>query len=273
MRRDGSNQGCGSSSLARACLSLFLLLGVGVLTGCKTLRGSGELDYAGDAKTNLERGNEAFASRNYADAEKYFDYVRTKYPYLDAAKEAELRLGDTDFAKDQFTEARDRYTNFAKLHPTHPKADYAAFQGALTHYKEMPSDFFLLPPAYEKDQTEIRAAAKAMDDFLHSYPNSSFAPEGKKILDEVRHKLAQHEVYAADFYAHRNRWRAVAARLEAVVQKYPGIGFDQDALFRLHDVYLKLNDREKARDALKRVVERFPGTDAAAKAQRILSES
>jgi outer membrane protein assembly factor BamD len=242
------------------------------LAGCSTTRSSGHPDYTADAKTNLDKGNEALASKSYVEAERYFDYVRTKYPFLDASKEAELKLADTDFAKEQFPEARDRYTNFAKLHPTHPKADYAAYRAALTHYKEMPSTFFILPPPYEKDQTEIRAAAKSLGEFIRDYPNSTYVPEAKKLQVEVQRGLVKHELYVADFYAWRDRWSAVAPRLENVAEKYPGLGYDVDALFRLHDVYLKLKAPEKAKDALRRIVQRYPGSDAASRAQRMLDQ-
>src|SRR5687768_7767486 len=119
-------------------LRIFTLCIAFVLGGCKTAAATevGEPDYASDADTNMKRGAEALEGRNFVEAEKFFEYVRTKYPFLDLAKEAELKLADTDFERDQFPEARDRYQTFVRLHPTHAKVDYAAFRGALTHYKE-----------------------------------------------------------------------------------------------------------------------------------------
>ncbi len=227
-------------------------------------------EFASDAQANLDKGNDALRTKSYLDAEKYFEYVKTKYPYLDAAKEAEIRLADTDFDRERYTEARDRYNNFVKLHPTHPKVDYAAFRAALTHYKDMPSDFFILPPSKEKDQAQVRAANKALTDFVRSYPNSIYQAEAKRILDDTRHRLAKHELYVADFYARRDKWPAVAQRLENVAQKYSGIGYDEEVLFRLHDVYGKMNDKARAEDALRRIISRFPGTPAASKAEQML---
>lgn len=225
---------------------------------------------SGDAQTNLGKGNEALQGKNYADAERYFEYVRDKYPFLDAAKEAELRLADLEYDRDRMTEARDRYNNFVKLHPTHPKVDYAAFRSAMTHYKEMPSDFFVLPPSREKDQVEVRAANKSMTDFVRSYPDSPYLPEAKKIVDQTRRRLAEHELYVADFYEKRGKWNAVAGRLETLVAQYSGLGYDEKALFRLHDVYTKLNDSTRAQDALRRIISKFPNTPAAARAQQML---
>jgi outer membrane protein assembly factor BamD len=227
-------------------------------------------EFASDAQANLDKGNDALRTRSYLDAEKYFEYVKTKYPFLDVAKEAEIRLADTDFERERYTEARDRYQNFVKLHPTHPKVDYAAYRAALTHYKDMPSEFFILPPAKEKDQAEVRAANKAMADFVRSYPSSTYFPEAKKILDDTRKRLAEHELYVAEFYSKRKKWAAVAQRLETVADKYSGLGYDEKVLFELHDVYGKLNDKSRAEDALRKIISRFPGTPAASKAQQML---
>ncbi len=253
----------------RCALPTLLLLAA----ACKTTdkgRVRPDAKPTSDAQTNLDKGNEALRGKNYPDAEKYFEYVKDKYPFLDAAKEAELRLGDLEYDRDRVTEARDRYNNFVKLHPTHPRVDYAAFRAALTHYKEMPSEFFALPPSREKDQVEVRAAYKAMTDFVRSYPSSSHLPEAKKIVDETRRRLAEHELYVADFYEKRGRWSAVAGRLETIVAQYSGAGFDEKALFRLHDVYTKLRDPTRAQDALRRIINKFPNTPAASRAQKML---
>ncbi len=227
-------------------------------------------EFASEAQANLNKGNEALRTKSYLDAEKYFEYVKTKYPFLDAAKEAEIRLADIDFERERYTEARDRYQNFVKLHPTHPKVDYAAYRAALTHYKDIPSDFFVLPPSKEKDQAEVRAANKAITDFVRSYPQSAYLPEAKKMLDDTRRRLAEHELYVAEFYTKRKKWAAVANRLETVAEKYSGLGYDEKVLFQLHDVYGKLNDKSRAEDALRKIISRFPGTPAASRAQQML---
>lgn len=242
------------------------------LLACKTTGGGefGEPDYGPDAEDNLRKGEAELASKNYLEAQKFFEHVRNKYPFLDAAKTAELRLADTEFERERYLEARDAYANFVKIHPTHPKVDYAAYRAALTHFKDIPSDWFFLPPSIEKDQTEIRAAMRAMGDFLRQYPSSSFVPEARKILDDTRHRAAEHEIYVASFYRRRDRWAAVAFRLQYVVDNYSGAGFDEEALFGLHEAYEKLKEPDKAKEALRTIMTRFPNTPAARKAQRLL---
>lgn len=226
----------------------------------------GQVQFGSDAEQNMSKGEDAMTSKNYADAALYFEHVKTKYPFIELSKLAELRLADADFEREHFTEARERYQNFVRLHPTHDRIDYAAFQAALTHYKEIPSDFFLLPPAYEKDQMEVRNAQNAMSEFTRNHPDSKFMTEAKKVIDETRLRLAEHELYAADFYARRERWPAVISRLTKVTKSFSGIGLDERAYFELSDAYLKLQQGAKAREALQQYAEKFPNTPGAERA-------
>ncbi len=227
--------------------------------------------YADNAEANLEKGNAALNNKSYIEAQRYFDFVKSKYPYLEVAKTAELRLADTDFEREKYIEARDRYTNFVKLHPTHPKVDYAAYRAALTHYKEMPSDFFLLPPSDEKDQGALRAANVSLTDFIRTYPGSEWQADAKKILSEVRRRLADHELYVADFYRSRDRWPAVINRLNTVAHDYPDLGLDDKVYFGLFDAYSKLKDQEKAKEALRTLIAKAPSSAGAKRAQSVLS--
>jgi outer membrane protein assembly factor BamD len=234
----------------------------------------GEVQFSNDAEENMRKGDEAMAGKNFQEAASYFEFVKTKYPYLELAKTAELRLADADFERDRFIEARDRFQNFVRLHPTHPKVDYAAYRGALTHYKEIPSDFFLLPPASEKDQVEVRNALTAMSEFTRAYSGSEFIPEAKKVMDDVRLRLAEHELYVADFYSNRNRerWPAVIARLNVVAKNYAGIGLDERVAFGLYNAHLKMNDPVKAREALEHYAKAFPDAPGAKKALKLAAE-
>ncbi|AEI63104.1 hypothetical protein [Myxococcus fulvus] len=60
-------------------------------TGCTALTQgqAGEPDYAAVADENLRLGTEALENKDFFRAQKYFEYVRTKFPYQEAAREAE----------------------------------------------------------------------------------------------------------------------------------------------------------------------------------------
>ncbi|HVE84318.1 MAG TPA: outer membrane protein assembly factor BamD [Myxococcales bacterium] len=223
-----------------------------------------------EAEAVLLKGEDAMKDKNYEEARAFFDQVTARYPFLDVARTAELRIADISYEKEEFPEARDKYQQFVKLHPTHPEVDYAAFRAAMTNYQEIPKDFFILPPSYEKDQTPVKNALRAMEDFIRQYPKSKYLAEAEKTHTEVRRRLCQHELYVADFYAKRGKWQAVVSRLNTLVQTYPGAGYDEQALFGVYEAYLKLRDSGRAQETLRRIITALPGTKAAQRAQKLL---
>ena len=251
-----------------------LLSASALALSCATTRGDGtEPDYASDAEQNLKLGDEALANKNYFEAEKYFEHVKTKYPFQEASREAELRLADAQLAREKYTEARESYLSFIKLHPTHPKVDYAAYHAALTYYRDIPSDFFILPPSYEKDQGDVRGALRSMNDFIRQYPKSSWVEEARTVVADARKRLARYELYVGEFYLKRGKWPGAAHRFERVVAEYAGLGFDEQALFGIHEAYGHLGETEKAQRALERIIELDPGGTGAAKAKKLLGKT
>jgi outer membrane protein assembly factor BamD len=254
--------------LRAVCLTALLST-----AGCAVLSSGGQggdPDFSAQADENIRRGSEAMERKDFLQAERYFEHVRTRFPYLEAANEAELKLADLDFEQEKYAEAREKYQSFIKLHPTHARVDYAAYRSALSHYQDIPSDFFLLPPSTEKDQTEVQSALRTLNEFARQYPESKYLPEAKEKIEVTRRRLAEHELYVAAFYARRERWKAVVQRLEGLLKNYPGTAIEEEALFDLHEAYTKLNDADNARQTLQRVIERLPGTPAAERARRML---
>ena len=259
----------------RLLRTLCVCAALALVPGCKALSSlsagqAGDPDFSSDAAANLKLGDDAIERKDFLQAERYYEHVRTKYPYLDVANEAELKLADLSFAQEQFNESREKFQSFIKLHPTHAKVDYAAYRAALTHFADIPNDFFLVPNSTEKDQTEVLGALTALNDFVRQYPGSKLVPEAKVKVEEVRRRLAAHELYVASFYARRQRWKAVAQRLEGLLKNYPGTSLEEQALFNLHDAYVKMPDAERAKQTLQRILERLPGTPAADKARRMM---
>ena len=131
-----------------------LLLLVATCAGaCASSEESKNVTYALSAKQNYERGLEELKAENYAEAVHYFTYVKQKFAFSKYASLAELALADTEFARGNYQEAIDAYKSFTRLHPTHEKVEdgYVAFRIAESFVKEMPDDFFLLPPSYDRD--------------------------------------------------------------------------------------------------------------------------
>ncbi|MEL6178901.1 MAG: outer membrane protein assembly factor BamD [Myxococcota bacterium] len=247
---------------------VVLVLGWASLSalGCASRPKPAAGDYAGQAKYAYEGAMDAFKRSDYLEALKRFSFVRTKFSYSKYAALASLRIGDVYFEQDKMPEAIEAYQRFVQLHPTHPDVPYARYRSGLAYYEQLPGDWFFMPPAYEKDLATTEDAEKALKRFLDLHPNSEYAEDMAEKLQTVRQRLADHEFYVATFYLKREEPRAAARRLNSLVNRFPGLGFDQEALFLLGKSYLQLGDIGKAVETWDQLITRYPDHSLAVKA-------
>jgi outer membrane protein assembly factor BamD len=255
--------------LMRTRLLLAALL---PLLACSSNRVSftGEIRYAKTAEENYEAGVDEMKHENWTEAGKFYEHVRTKYPFSKYAALAELRQADAKFLQSRYTESADAYTAFVTAHPTHEEADYAAYRAALSRTHDAPADFMLFPPAYEKDQKSLRSASELLVRFVKERPDAKQLPEARKLLAEVNGKLADHEAYVAEFYWKRERWAGAAMRYEGLVRDFPGARQEPEALLRMGQAYARLDEKFRAQQALQKLLARHPQDPRRAEAEKLL---
>lgn len=264
----GHSRGLGVSLCVWGSLAL---LGVGGV-GCAGRGGGGApADYSGQAQDAYEKAVGYLESSDYLEAIKELNFVRTKFPYSKYAALAALRIGDAYFNQEQWADAVASYRRFAQLHPTHPELPYAQYRIALSFYEQLPGDWFFLPPSYERELASTEDAERECQRFLELYPNASYAEEVAEKLRLVRQRLADHEFYVASFYLNREQPRAAAARLTALLERYPGLGFDEEALFLLGKSYLLLKDVAQAVGIWERLIAQYPDHALSGEAERYIA--
>jgi len=242
------------------------LLGGALGGGCAGRQKPEEADYSGQAKFAYDEAMDDYKSSDWLEALKKFNFVRTKFPYSKYAALATLRIADTYYEQEQWPDAVSGYRRFIQLHPTHPELPYAQYRIGLAFYEQLPGDWFFMPPAYERDLASTEDAERECRRFLEQFPNSSYAEEIAEKLKIVRQRLADHEFYVATFYLERSAPRAAAMRLSGLVERFPGLGFDQEALFLLGKSYILLSDVAKAVETWKRLIDQFPDHPLASEA-------
>jgi outer membrane protein assembly factor BamD len=235
-----------------------IALAVGI-AACASSEDSKQVTYSLTAKQNYERGLEELKKENYVEAAHYFTYVKQKFPFSKYAGLAELALADTEFSRNNYQEAIDSYKSFARLHPTHEKVEdgYAAFRIAECYVKEMPDDWFILPPAYEKDQSSVRDALREIDSARAKYPDSPYLKQATAYRHEVLRRLIEHEVYVARFYLERGHPKAAILRIEGALKRYPDSGQEGELMIALGETNLELGNPARAKQVFERVVGEF----------------
>jgi outer membrane protein assembly factor BamD len=216
---------------------------------------------ANNATRAYEKGLEEKKSQNFLEATRYFEWVRNNFPYSQYAALAELSLADMTYERDDYASAAAAYQDFVKSHPSHPKADYAAFRVGLAHYQDRPSDFFLLPPSSEKDESPVKAALDALNRFVISYPKSEYITKARDLIHDCRERLAAHERYVANFYWKREAWRGAAGRLIGLADTYgdlQGGRVKADSLWSAAQAWHNAKDLAAEKTALQRFLQEAP---------------
>jgi outer membrane protein assembly factor BamD len=251
---------------------MVLALGgtMGTLPGCASDDGAGaNVNYSATARQNYDKGVAELADENYLEADKYFRFVKSKFPFSKYAVLAELGLADAKFQRGEYQAAIDSYKSFIRLHPTHEKVEdgYAAFRIAGCYVKDMPEDWLILPPAAEKDQSAVRDAVRELSDFLDKYPDSKYVKEANEQRREVVRRLVEHEVYVARFYLDQGFPKAAILRLTGAIEKYPASDREAELLLTLGETQLQMGNAGSAKSTFEKVREAYKGEAQARRAE------
>ena len=225
------------------------------------------------AQKNYDRGVKELENKNWISASKYFGFIKTRFPYSKYAVLAELRLADAEFGADQYLEAIDSYRLFIKFHPTHEMVSngYASFRIGEGYYKQLSGDWWLFPPSYEKDQSSTEDAANELKSFLDKYPDSPYRDKAKEIVAQVGKRLADHEWYVAQYYWNRGKPMGTVIRLRRLLERYRGVGYDEDAMWLLGRAYVAVSMPDRAKGIWSELVEKYPKSNHAEDAKGALS--
>ena len=236
-----------------------LLVG-GLAAGC-TSSNAGNLAYGDRAQAAYAAALDDFYDDDCLIAEPAFGEVRRNFPYSRFAALAELRVADCQFRDAKFPEAIQSYRQFIRYRPSHPEVPYAYFQAALAHHEQIPTEWLLSPPAYERDQHFTQESLRLFRRFILDYPEDPLVGRAQQKVKQAVQMLASHEFYVANFYADRDFPKAAAGRLRTLLRSYPDSGFESRALLLLGEQYMELADRQRARATFEELLDRFPKAD------------
>src|SRR5688572_21697613 len=253
-------------------LTIIVLLAASV-AGCGGAQ-SASVDYSVSAQRNYEKGQTELDRKDWVAASKYFAFIKSRFPYSKYAVLAELRLADAEFGAEQYLEAIDSYRLFIKFHPTHEMVvnGYSNFRIGEAFFKQLPGDFWIVPPSYEKDQSPTEDAEEELRRFLDKFPDSPYRKRAQEVLGKVGKKLAEHEWYVAKYYWNKDKPMGTVLRLRRLLDRYRGVGFDVEALWLLGRAYQKVSMPDRARATFTELIEKHPSSRRAGEAKSALAQ-
>lgn len=217
------------------------------------------------AQSELE-GTSVLGIYQYVDYDAAIETLQSivdNYPSSDYAVRAELAIADAYFANEKYEEALSYYRDFSDLHPGHPQVAYTIWRAALCHQRRV------LEPG--RDQAFTRDALVFLDRLLLQHPRSEHAEEAETMWRELQTQLAESVEGIADFYFDREEYEAASERYRALLNEYPGLGFDARVLFKLGRCYAELRRQDEADRIYRTIVAHYADTEYAIRARSRLA--
>ena len=165
------------------------------------------------------------------------------YPDSEYLAKAKLAVADSYYKEGgtaNLTQSIQEYNDFQTFFPFLDEAAYAQMQVGMAHYHMMEKA--------DRDKTQGEAAEDAFQAFLLKYPQSPLAPKAEQYLREVQEVLADGDYKVAYFYYRKFDYRASAARLVELTDRYPLYSQNDEALWMLGDIYGRAKQVSKNED-------------------------
>jgi len=237
-------------------------------------------------KVLYDRAMDSMKHGRYQESRTLLETLINTYPDSEFIARAKLGVGDSWYAEGgtaAMQQAEVEYKDFQTFFPGLPESSEAQLKVANIHYRQM-----------EKPDRDYAQAMRAEDEYknlIQTYPDSPLVPEAKQRLREVQEVLAERQYRIAHFYFLRNNLAASQARLESLIDSYPLYSGVDEALLELGDLYVKeaeslkkqaavpaairerigANFQNKAIEAYRKIITRYPAMDRTEDAKRRLA--
>ena len=227
-------------------------------------------------KVLYERALSDIKHSHYTEARLSFQTLINTYPDSEYLAKAKLGVADSYYKEggtSNLTQAVDEYKNFIVFFPFLDEAAYAQMQVGMAHYRMMGKA--------DRDNSQGESAEDEFQAFLLKYPQSPLVPQAEQDLRNVQEVLADGYYRVARFYYLKRDYRASAARLVDLTERYPLYSQSDMALMMLGDVYMRAKQASKNEDdknhwgdlaakCYSRVVQDYPLSGQAALAKQQL---
>jgi outer membrane protein assembly factor BamD len=244
--------------------TMILMAAFSLLSGCAS-KGKDVKTIKGDPEILYRQGLERFNKRDYAEALKIFEQIKSNFPDSPPYTIwAELKVGDCHYYQKDYVEAIAAYEEFKKTRPTHEDIPYVYFQIGMSHFQQMRT--------HDRDQTSTKKALSNFEYLIANTPPNILTEKAAEKVEVCKKHLADHEYYIGNFYYKKGNYQAAASRLEELLAKFPKRTDEDKTLYLLGKSYLELDRWEKARGPFTRVVNEYPKSSHYKEAKSILDQ-
>src|SRR3989449_160288 len=198
-------------------------------------------------------GEQALDKRQYNEAREHFKKIVERHPNSSYASRGRFLIGEAFYRESEFDKAIKEFETFMSFYPRDRIADLVQYRLAMAYYDQV--------KPVEQDQALTQKALDQFKKLVKEYPESRYATEALAKVDVCRGRLAQKEVWVANYYITQRNPSAARQRLELVLKGYPRTLVIPETLYLLADVNFYEGKTAEAVDLLRRLSSEYGYTE------------
>ncbi|WP_332919427.1 outer membrane protein assembly factor BamD [Persicobacter psychrovividus] len=164
-----------------------------------------------------------YQNEKWYKANNLFEQIMPAMRGTEEAEDMQFKYAYGCYNQKQYTMSSHYFKNFYQTYSRSDKAEEAMYMSAYSLKEESPRE--------ELDQSSTREAISALQGFLNRYPDSKYAPEATKIIDDLQDKLASKSYLIAKQYYQLRRWKAAMVAFENFRKDYPDSKYNEEIAY------------------------------------------
>jgi outer membrane protein assembly factor BamD len=237
---------------------LLALGAVLLLSGCSLF--GGRPDTLPPAGKLYEDGERELDRRRWDAARDHFRKIVERHPDSNLVPAARFLVGEAYYREEEYEKAVREFEGFMALYPAHAIADLVQYRLARSYFDNMPT--------LERDQAVTARAVLEFAKVIKQYPESRYAPDAIVKIEACRMRLAEKELWVADYYVKRQQWLAAIQRYDMILKEYARTAAVPQALFLKAEALTRLQRTDEADQTFKRLVDEYPASEWAKRARQ-----
>ena len=216
------------------------------------------------AATLLARAKAAVDDKRYEEALELYGKVESRFPYGMPAEQAQLSIAYVYYKSEQPELAVTAADRFIKLHPTHPRVDYAYYLKGISSYRERTGAFARITGSddlSDRDPQPAREAHAVFRELVTRFPASPYGADARQRMVHLVNVLARHDVNVARYYLSRGAYVAVVNRTKKVIEQYNRAPVVEDALGLMAIAYREMGIEDLMAATVRVLRHNFPHSD------------
>lgn len=245
------------SLLLVLCSMLFLLSSCGGSKGVKK-------EEVFDPEKSLFKADSLINNKETEEARRVLLEVKNRDNTKKYAPQAQLKIAESYVKDGEIDVGIEEYRKFLDLYPDNQHASYAQYQIAMAYFTQI-----------ESPDRGSGAAQRALQEFLkikELYPRNPFREAIELRIQKCRDVIADGEFMVGEFYYKKKSYNAAINRLEGLLNQFPDYKREDETLLLLGKAYNAVRMNDSAKNAFRRLAEKYPSSRFASEASKELQK-